>query len=136
MDAVSKNKDYYLINPRTKKKVKAENASKIFELVCEIAWKTGDPGVIFLDRINKDNPTPHLGDLESTDSCGEQPLLPYESANLGSINLSNMVVNKVVDFNKLKNTIHKAIHAERTNKSPTYQETRWISQNQSYFYTG
>jgi len=68
MDAVSKEKEYPLINPRTKKKVKSENANKIFDLICETAWKTGDPGVIFLDKINKDNPTPKLGNLESTDS--------------------------------------------------------------------
>src|SRR3989344_5171932 len=110
MEAVGKRKNYDLINPRTQKKVREESAEKIFSLICETAHKTGDPGLIFLDRINKDNPTPKLGMLESTDSCGEQPLLPYESANLGSINLSNMVKNGNIDFNKLKNTIHKAIH--------------------------
>jgi len=110
MNAVGKNKDYDLINPRTKQKVKEENAEKIFELICETADKTGDPGIIFVDNINKDNPTPALGILEATDSCGEQPLLPYESANLGSINLSNMVKNSNIDFNKLKNIVHKAIH--------------------------
>jgi ribonucleoside-diphosphate reductase alpha chain len=110
MEAVQKNKSYDLINPRTQEKVREESAEKIFELMCETANKTGDPGVIFLDRINKDNPTPKLGPLESTDSCGEQPLLPYESANLGSINLSNMIKNNKIDFNKLKTTIHTAIH--------------------------
>ncbi|MFH0868272.1 MAG: adenosylcobalamin-dependent ribonucleoside-diphosphate reductase [Candidatus Woesearchaeota archaeon] len=110
MDAVKKNKNYDLINPRTQEKIKEESAGKIFQLICETAHKTGDPGLIFLDRINKDNPTPKLGILESTDSCGEQPLLPYESANLGSINLSNMIQNGKIDFNKLKNTVHKAIH--------------------------
>jgi ribonucleoside-diphosphate reductase alpha chain len=110
MEAVKKKKGYSLINPRTQKKVKEESAEKIFDLMCETAHKTGDPGVIFLDRINKDNPLPKLGTLESTDSCGEQPLLPYESANLGSLNLSNMVKNGKIDFNKLKINIHKAIH--------------------------
>ena len=110
MEAVSKRKNYDLINPRTQKKVKEESAEKIFSLICETAHKTGDPGLIFLDRINRDNPTPNLGSLESTDSCGEQPLLPYESANLGSINLSNIVKNGNIDFNKLKNTVNKAIH--------------------------
>jgi len=109
IEAVKKNKNYDLINPRTQKNVKEESAEKIFDLICETAHKTGDPGLIFLDRINKDNPTPKLGTLESTDSCGEQPLLPYESANLGSINLSNMVKNGI-DFNKLKNIVHAAIH--------------------------
>ena len=110
MEAVGKRKNYDLINPRTQKKVREESAEKIFSLICETAHKTGDPGLIFLDRINKDNPTPKLGMLESTDSCGEQPLLPYESANLGSINLSNMVKNGNIDFNKLKNTVNKVIH--------------------------
>ena len=110
MEAVQKNKSYNLVNPRTQKDVREESAEKIFDLICETAYKTGDPGLIFLDRINKDNPTPELGVLEATDSCGEQPLLPYESANLGSINLSNMVKNGKIDFNKLKTTVHKAIH--------------------------
>jgi len=110
MTAIQKNKNYKLINPRTKNEVKEENAQRIFDLICEESNKTGDPGIIFLDRINQDNPTPALGMLESTDSCGEQPLLPYESANLGSINLSNMVENGKIDWGKLKLTIHKAIH--------------------------
>src|SRR3989338_9027718 len=110
MEAVSKRKNYDLINPRTQKKVKEESAEKIFILICETAHKTGDPGLIFLDKINKDNPTPKLGILESTDSCGEQPLLPFEAVNLGSINLSNAVKNGKIDFNKLKNIANKAIH--------------------------
>ena len=110
MEAVQKNKSYNLVNPRTQKDVREESAEKIFDLICETAYKTGDPGLIFLDRINKDNPTPELGVLEATDSCGEQPLLPYESANLGSINLSNMAKNEKIDFNKLKTTVHRAIH--------------------------
>jgi len=110
MEAVKKNKGYDLVNPRTQKIVREESAEKIFDLICETVHKTGDPGLIFLDKINKDNPTPKLGPLESTDSCGEQPLLPYESANLGSINLSNMMRDGKIDFNKLKNTVHTAIH--------------------------
>ena len=110
MDAVKKNKTYSLVNPRTKKAVKKENAKKIFRLICQNAWLNGDPGVIFIDRINAFNPTPEFGRIESTDSCGEQPLLPYESCNLGSINLSNMVENNSINFRKLKKTIHTAIH--------------------------
>ena len=91
MEAVRKRKNYDLINPRTQKKVKEESAEKIFSLICETAHKTGDPGLIFLDRINRDNPIPKLGPLEATDSCGEQPLLPYESANLGSIDRKSVV---------------------------------------------
>ncbi len=110
MEALKKGRNYSLINPRTEQKVRDESAQKIFDLMCETAHRIGDPGVIFLDRINKDNPTPALGSLESTDSCGEQPLLPYESANLGSINLSSMVKNGSIDFKKLKLIVHKAVH--------------------------
>ena len=110
MNAVKKNKNYKLISPRTKKTVKNESARRIFGLICGQAWLNGDPGVIFIDRINDFNPTPKLGAIESTDSCGEQPLLPYESCNLGSINLSNMVENKKINYEKLKKTIHIAIH--------------------------
>src|SRR3989338_4408776 len=110
IEAVKKNKRYSLISPRTKKAVKKESARRIFELICEQAWLNGDPGVIFIDRINEFNPTPKLGMIESTDSCGEQQLLPYESCNLGSINLSNIVENKKINFEKLKKTMHIAVH--------------------------
>ncbi len=110
IDAIKKNKKYNLVNPRTKKIVRKESARIIFKLICEQAWLNGDPGVIFIDRINSFNPTPKLGKIESTDSCGEQPLLPYEACNLGSINLSNFVCNKKIDYGKLRKTIHFAVH--------------------------
>jgi len=110
MKALKRKKEYDIINPRTGKKERKESAERIFELISDTAWKTGDPGVLFLDKINKDNPTPSLGSLEATDSCGEQPLLPYEAANLGSINLSNIIANKKINFDKLGKVIHKAIH--------------------------
>ena len=110
MQDVKKNKTYNLINQRTKKIVKKESAKKIFHLVCEQAWLNGDPGVIFIDTINKFNPTPNLGTIESTDSCGEQPLLPYESCNLGSINLSNFVEGKQINFERFGKTVHTSIH--------------------------
>lgn len=110
MNDVKKNKNYSLINPRTKKAVKKESARRIFKLICGQAWLNGEPGVIFIDRINESNPTPKLGSIESTDSCGEQPLLPYESCNLGSINLSNAVGNKKINFEKLRKTTHSAVH--------------------------
>ncbi|MBI2101720.1 adenosylcobalamin-dependent ribonucleoside-diphosphate reductase [Candidatus Woesearchaeota archaeon] len=110
MKAVKSNKNYPLISPRTKKTVKKESARRIFRLICEQAWLNGDPGVVFIDRINEFNPTPKLSRIESTDSCGEQPLLPYESCNLGSINLANMVEDKKVNYERMKKIIHSAIH--------------------------
>ena len=110
IELIKKNKKYDLINPRTKKIARKESAARIFRMICEQAWINGDPGVIFIDRINEFNPTPDLGKIESTDSCGEQPLLPYESCNLGSINLSNIVENKKINYAKLKKIIFSAVH--------------------------
>ncbi|MBI2542313.1 adenosylcobalamin-dependent ribonucleoside-diphosphate reductase [Candidatus Woesearchaeota archaeon] len=110
MQAARKNKNYSLENPRTKKIEKKESAKRIFRLICGQAWLNGDPGVIFIDRINEFNQTPKLGKIESTDSCGEQPLLPYEACNLGSINLSNMADGKKINFERLKKIVHSAVH--------------------------
>ncbi|MBI4652152.1 vitamin B12-dependent ribonucleotide reductase [Candidatus Desantisbacteria bacterium] len=114
MQAFEKNEDYDLINPRDNEKVKKLSARKVFKLITTLSWKNGEPGIIFLDRLNKDNPTPALGEIESTNPCGEQPLLPYESCNLGSINLALMLKQKgdkyEIDFDKLKSTIHNAVH--------------------------
>ncbi len=114
MKAVEEGDKYDLINPRTVEVVKRLPARKIFDLIVTMAWKNGEPGIIFLDRINWNNPTPGLGRIESTNPCGEQPLLPYESCNLGSINLSKMVhvVNGVtkVDFERLRRVIRTAVH--------------------------
>jgi ribonucleoside-diphosphate reductase alpha chain len=91
MEAVEKNADYDLINPRTGDVVGQRSASKVFDRIVDLAWTNGEPGIIFLDRLNRDNPTPNVGEFEATNPCGEQPLLPYESCNLGSINLANMI---------------------------------------------
>lgn len=104
MDAVERGDDYDIINPRDGKVVKQLNAAKVFNQIVEMAWANGEPGIIFLDRLNRDNPTPHVGEYESTNPCGEQPLLPYESCNLGSINLANMVKDGEILWDKLEKT--------------------------------
>lgn len=110
MEAAKAGKEYPLRNPRTGEDVRFLNAQQVFEKMVYFAWKNGDPGIIFIDRINQDNPTPQLGAIESTNPCGEQPLLPYESCNLGSINLSNMTCNGGIDWEKLGSVTEKAVH--------------------------
>jgi len=110
MQAVENNEDYTLINPRTKKPVKRLGARYVWDRLVDNAWRSGDPGIIFIDEVNRHNPTPTLGPMASTNPCGEQPLLPYESCNLGSINLSKMLRGGAVDWEKLGKTVHTAIH--------------------------
>ena len=105
MDAVEKGHDYDIVNPRDGQIVKQLNATKVFTKIIDMAWANGEPGIVFLDRLNRDNPTPHIGEYESTNPCGEQPLLPYESCNLGSINLANMVDDGDVVWDKLEKTV-------------------------------
>lgn len=114
MRAVEEDKSYDLINPRTKKVTNTLKARDVFNLIVQHAWKNGEPGIVFIDRVNATNPTPHIGKIESTNPCGEQPLLPYESCNLGSINLAKMLKELSpgvyeVDWNKLKDTTWKAV---------------------------
>ena len=113
MDALEKDEEYDLVNPHTQRKAERLKARKVMDKIIEQAWKNGEPGIVFMDRLNKDNPTPNLGEIESTNPCGEQPLLPYESCNLGSINLSKMVVKTgtpEMDYDKLARVVEKAIH--------------------------
>lgn len=110
MKAVAADETYELINPRTGQTTERLRARMVFDLIAQSAWKNGEPGVVFLDRLNQGNPTPYLGVIESTNPCGEQPLLPYESCNLGSINLASFVSAKEIDFPRLKEIIHLAVH--------------------------
>lgn len=114
MNAVENDEEYNLIDPRTGEVAGTLNAKKVFDVIVDMAWNNGEPGIIFLDRLNKDNVTPELGEIESTNPCGEQPLLPYEACNLGSINLSSMVKDidnsPEVDYDKLKTVVWKAVH--------------------------
>jgi ribonucleoside-diphosphate reductase alpha chain len=111
MKAVEKEEGYPLIDPRTGEETGRLNAREVFEILVQKAWESGDPGIVFIDRINRDNPTPAQGEMESTNPCGEQPLLPYEACNLGSINLAKFFIpekrgNEAVDWEELHRVIH------------------------------
>ncbi len=110
MEALSNDGDYDIVNPRNGEVVRQENARKVFDLIVYGAWKNGEPGVVFIDRINEGNPTPKVGLIESTNPCGEQPLLPYESCNLGSLNLANMVTGGKIDWERMKRVVHESVH--------------------------
>ena len=114
MEAVKKNSDYDLVNPKDGSIAGSLNAREVFDKIVKMAWRNGEPGIIFIDQMNADNPTPHIGEIESTNPCGEQPLLPYESCNLGSINLSRMLKDNPaggleVDWERLEATVARAV---------------------------
>lgn len=110
MQAVRRGENYDLIDPRGGKKVGELNASEVYDKIVKMAWTNGEPGIIFLDRLNRDNVVPCVGEIESTNPCGEQPLLPYESCNLGSINLSAFVEDGEIDYEGLEEVVKKAVH--------------------------
>jgi ribonucleoside-diphosphate reductase alpha chain len=110
METLEENGKYWLVNPRNHERVKEVKAEEIWDLIASSAWKSGDPGIVFIDEINRHNPTPEIGRIESTNPCGEQPLLPYESCNLGSINLSRMIEDGKINWDKLRETVRNAVH--------------------------
>jgi ribonucleoside-diphosphate reductase alpha chain len=114
MCAVEADENYDLIDPKTKKAVSQLSARALFEEIVDAAWATGEPGIVFLDRLNRDNVVPSVGEIESTNPCGEQPLLPYESCNLGSIDLLALLKTEDghtrLDFDLLKTTVEEAVH--------------------------
>ncbi len=113
MQAVQENAEYPLVNPSSGQITGYLNARDVFDKIVESAWKNGEPGIIFLDRINRDNPTPGSGEIESTNPCGEQPLLPFESCNLGSINLERIVKKAgegyAIDYETLRDRVFQAV---------------------------
>ncbi len=113
MKAVESGEEYSVVNPHSREVTGRLPAREVFERIVDSSWKNGEPGMIFIDRINRDNPTPRIGAIESTNPCGEQPLLPYESCNLGSINLANMIATRDgharIDYDKLKATVQTAV---------------------------
>ena len=102
--------DYDLIDPHSHAAVGRLNAGEVFQRIVDAAWRNGEPGIVFLDRINRDNVLPSAGAIEATNPCGEQPLLPYESCNLGSVNLAAMVRDGAVNYDLLGRTVDTAVH--------------------------
>lgn len=110
MDKARGGGHYDLVNPRTGRVAGQLDAREVFDRIVEAAWRNGEPGVIFIDRINRDNPTPEFGEIESTNPCGEQPLLPYESCVLGSINLSRFAHGEGINYDHLKDVVAQGVH--------------------------
>ena len=113
MDAVDSGTSFDLVNPKDGQVTGELDAREVYDLIVQMAWATGDPGIIFVDRMNRDNPTPDLGEIESTNPCGEQPLLPYEACNLGSVNLSRFLTIRDggpdVDWDALGDVVHRGV---------------------------
>jgi ribonucleoside-diphosphate reductase alpha chain len=110
MKALAGEREYELVNPHDGKVAGKLRAGEVFDLIVNLAWKNGEPGIVFLDKINAVNPTPQLGEIESTNPCGEQPLLPYEACNLGSIHLGKMVSGGKINYEKLKRVVRSSVH--------------------------
>jgi ribonucleoside-diphosphate reductase alpha chain len=110
MKAVERDDEYDLIHPKTKAVTGRLKAREVWARIIHGAWKTGEPGVFFIDRANQYNPVPHLGEYEATNPCGEQPLLPYDVCNLGSINVGYFVKDGQVDWEQMRQIIHLSTH--------------------------
>jgi len=110
MKKLEEDGEYWLVNPRNETRVRKLKVDDVWSLIAKSAWKSGDPGIIFIDEINRFNPLLKVGRIEATNPCGEQPLFPYESCNLGSINLSRMVKSGKIDWEKLRETVRNAVH--------------------------
>lgn len=110
MEAVERDEKYDLVDPHTKEVVDRLNAREVFSKIIHGAWKTGEPGVFFIDKANYYNPVPHLGSYEATNPCGEQPLLPYDVCNLGSVNVGAFVKDGELDWDALRKTVHLCTH--------------------------
>ena len=109
MRAVERDGEHRLVSPRTGRTVERVPARRLFEEIADAAWETGDPGLLFLDRVNRDNPVPARGRIEATNPCGEVPLRPYESCTLGSVNLARMTAGGKLDWDKLRQTVRLAV---------------------------
>ena len=109
MEALREDREYQLVNPRTGKGAGRLRAGKVFDEIVASAWETGDPGLVFIDRLNRANPTPAVGSFESTNPCGEQPLLPYEACVLGSLNLAAHAKGGVIDYDALGKDVAVAV---------------------------
>jgi ribonucleoside-diphosphate reductase alpha chain len=130
---VREGRDYPLVHPRTGAVIDRRPAARLMDRMAECAWETGDPGILFIDRINRANPTPDLGALEATNPCGEQPLLPYESCILGSINLTRIVDGDTIDEQALDDLVHLGVHfldnVVEVNRHPVPQTEEWSRMN-------
>ncbi len=133
VECLKKGRDYPLVHPRTGVVVGEKSADDILELIAESAWHSGDPGILFIDRINRDNPIPGLGRLETTNPCGEQPLLPYESCTLGSINLTKVIHPNGINYQRLEELVHLAVHfldnVVEINRYPLRRTEEWSRTN-------
>ncbi len=109
IESAKKGLKYNIKSPYSGKVTGKMSAAEVMSYICECAYEVGDPGIIFMDKVNRENPLPKLGRLEATNPCGEQPLLPYESCNLGSLNLAKFVKNGAIDYKRLKEVVHTAV---------------------------